>query len=89
MSQPKPTHDETWTVAHAKARLSEVIERAQTEPQTITRNGRPSVVIVSVEEWNRKTARQGSLASFLRNSPLADSELVIERSSDGPRALEL
>ena len=42
---------------HAKARLSEVIERAQTEPQIITRHGTPSAVIVSAEEWARKTAR--------------------------------
>ena len=35
-----------WTVAGAKARLSEVIERAQTDPQIITRHGKPSVVIV-------------------------------------------
>ena len=31
----------TWTVAEAKAKFSEVIERAQSGgPQTITRNGR-------------------------------------------------
>jgi prevent-host-death family protein len=38
-------------VAGAKARLSEVIERAQTDPQIITRHGKPSVVMVSAEEW--------------------------------------
>ena len=54
-----------WTVAGAKARLSEVIERAQTDPQIITRHGKPSVVIVSAEEWARKTVRKGSLAAFL------------------------
>lgn len=82
-------NDEAWTVANAKARLSEVIERAQREPQTITRNGTPSVVMVSVEEWNRKTARKGSLANFLMESPLAGSELDTERSDDLPRDLTL
>ena len=80
---------DAWTVANAKARLSEVIERAQSEPQTITRNGRPSVVIVSVEEWNRKTARQGSLARFLLDSPLADSDVESGRDSEQPRDIGL
>ena len=65
---------EAWTVASAKAHLSEVIARAQSEPQTITRNGRPSVVIVSVDEWQRKSNRQGSFAAFLMGSPLAGAE---------------
>jgi prevent-host-death family protein len=81
---------EAWTVANAKARLSEVIDRAQNEPQTITRNGRPSVVVVSVEEWSRKTERKGSLATFLLNSPLAGAELQVDRDQDAaPRELPL
>src|SRR3979409_1682113 len=55
----------TWTLAVAKARLSEVVDRAQADPQTITRNGKPSAVIVSAEEWARKTVRKGPLAEFL------------------------
>ncbi|WEK06862.1 MAG: type II toxin-antitoxin system Phd/YefM family antitoxin [Candidatus Devosia phytovorans] len=78
-----------WTVANAKAHLSEVIERAQSEPQMITRNGTPSVVMVSVEEWNRKSARKGSLASFLMSSPLAGSGLDDERLDDAPRPVVL
>jgi prevent-host-death family protein len=84
----KPVPD-AWTVANAKARLSELIERAQSEPQMITRNGTPSVVMVSVEEWARKSERKGSLATFLMDSPLAGSELVDERQGDGPRDLTL
>lgn len=82
-------NDEAWTVANAKARLSEVIERAQREPQMITRNGTPSVVMVSVEEWNRKTARKGSLANFLMASPLAESSLDTDRAEDMPRDVSL
>lgn len=76
--------EDVWTVAGAKARLSEVIERAQNEPQTITRNGKPSVVVVSVEEWRRKTERRGSLADFLLKSPLRGSELDLDRVRDEP-----
>ena len=89
MSAQENRKSEAWTVANAKAHLSEVIERAQSAPQMITRNGTPSVVMVSVEEWNRRTARKGSLASFLMESPLAGSELDATRDKDAPRDLSL
>lgn len=76
--------ERTWTVAGAKAKLSEVIDRAQSAPQTITRNGKPSVVVVSVEEWQRKTARKGTLAEFLMASPLRAAEIDLDRQSDEP-----
>jgi prevent-host-death family protein len=87
--QPSPQDDESWTVASAKAKLSEVIERAQSAPQTITRNGKPSVVVVSTEEWQRKTARKGTLAQFLMESPLRGADLDLERQRDEPRDLSL
>ena len=80
---------ETWTVVSAKAKLSEVIDRAQTAPQTITRNGRPSVVVVSVQEWQQKTTRKGTLAEFLMGSPLRNVDLDLERRNDEPRDLPL
>ncbi|ANK93938.1 MULTISPECIES: type II toxin-antitoxin system Phd/YefM family antitoxin [Rhizobium] len=83
--QPPPQADESWTVASAKAKLSEVIERAQSTPQTITRNGKPSVVVVSAEEWQRKTTRKGTLAEFLMQSPLRGADLDLERQRDEPR----
>ena len=77
--------DDTWTLANAKARLSEVIDRAQTGPQVITRHGRPNAVVVSAEEWARKTARKGTLAEFLLSSPLHGVDLDLERVHDAPR----
>lgn len=89
MMQPLSQDEQSWTVANAKAKLSEVIDRAQTTPQTITRNGKPSVVVVSHEEWERKTARKGTLAEFLMASPLRGSDLNLERQLDEPRDLPL
>lgn len=41
----------SWTVAEAKAKFSKVIDQAESQgPQTITRNGRSTVVLVSFEE---------------------------------------
>jgi len=63
-----------WTVAEAKAKFSEVIERATSDgPQTITRNGRIAVVVVAADEWERKTKRKGNLAEFFASSPLRNS----------------
>jgi prevent-host-death family protein len=79
-----------WTVADAKARLSELIQRAHSEgPQRITRRGHPAVVVVSVEEWERKIQRRGNLAEFLLDSPLRGADLDLEPPADGPREVDL
>jgi prevent-host-death family protein len=55
--------DTVWSVAEAKSKLSRVIELAHSDgPQLITKNGRPTAVVVDVEEWQRKTARKGTLS---------------------------
>jgi prevent-host-death family protein len=80
----------TWTVAEAKAKFSELIERARSRgPQTITRNGHTAVVVVSAEEWNRKTKRSGNLAEFFAASPLVGSDLKIERIKGETREIDL
>ena len=86
-TEPK---DKVWTVAEAKAKFSEVIELARmTAPQMITRNGRPAIVVVSAEEWARKTKRQGSLADFLSESPLKGADLDLRRPKEKTRSLDL
>ena len=80
----------TWSVADAKAHFSDVVARAVDDgPQVVTRRGRRTVVVVSVEEWERRTRRRGSLAEFFAASPLGDSGLVVERSGDTGRAVDL
>ena len=80
----------SWTVAEAKAKFSELIERARTRgPQTITRNGRTAAVVVSPQEWERKTKRTGNLAEFFAASPLRESGLIVERAKDRTRDIEL
>jgi prevent-host-death family protein len=80
----------TWTVAEAKAKLSEVIERAQAAgPQAITRNGRKAVVVVAAEEWERKTRRAGNLAEFFAASPLRGSRMKTKRMAGRLRKLDL
>jgi prevent-host-death family protein len=82
--------DRNWSVAEAKARFSEVIKLARTEaPQVVTHHGQPAVVVVSAEEWARKTKRRGSLVDFLSESPLKGAALDLTRPKEKPRSLEL
>lgn len=84
------TSKASWTVANAKARFSELIDKAKSEgPQMVTRNGKPAAVLVSVEEWEKKTAPKGTLLEFLRNSPLREADLDLNRLTDQPRDIEL
>lgn len=79
-----------WTVAEAKAKLSEVINRAESVgPQTITRNGRKTAVLVAAEEWERKTKRRGNLAEFFAASPLRGAKLKIKRLPGRLRKVDL
>jgi prevent-host-death family protein len=87
---PVAEHGGVWSVADAKAHLSELIDHAtQDGPQIITRRGDQVVVVVAMEEWHRKADRSGSLAEFFAASPLRDSGLEFERTNDEPRDVEL
>lgn len=84
------TVDDSWTVAEAKAKLSEVINRAQSDgPQLITRKGKNAVMVVDAEDWERRIRRKGTLADFFAASPLRGSGIEIERSEDLPREIDL
>jgi prevent-host-death family protein len=87
VSRPSTTQ---WTIASAKARFSELVDKANREgPQVVTRNGHAAVVLVSPEEWARKTTRKGTLAEFLMNSPLRGSDIDLTREDHPPRDPDL
>ena len=79
-----------WTVAEAKAKFSELIDKATSEgPQKITRHGRTTVVVVAAGEWEHKAERKGNLAEFLAASPLRRSGLKLKRLPVLLRRVEL
>jgi len=80
----------TWALQEAKNRFSELVEQALHDgPQVVTRRGKETVVVLSVEAFHKLTAKQESLVTFLRNSPLAGVELDLERTPDYGREVEL
>jgi prevent-host-death family protein len=76
----------------AKAKLSEVVKRAEAEgPQDITLHGRSVAVVVSRAAFDRLSGQQASIVDFMQQSPLAglDDELVFERDSSLTRDVAL
>lgn len=79
----------TWSVASAKARLSEVLHRAEAEgPQRIARRGDVVAVVVSVREWEDKHQPPGSFLDFLMRSPLRGSGIEFDRQDEPPREVK-
>ncbi|HNR46424.1 MAG TPA: type II toxin-antitoxin system Phd/YefM family antitoxin [Anaerolineaceae bacterium] len=79
-----------WQLQDAKSRFSEMVERALAQGvQIVTRRGQKTVVILPYEDYERLTAQTDSLAQFLLASPLAGSDLLVERDPRAPRQVDL
>jgi prevent-host-death family protein len=67
-----------WSVQDAKNRFSEVVEAARRTPQTVTKHGKPAVVVVDVGEYERlrrlERAHAPSFAELLLAMPQDDRE---------------
>ena len=68
----------SWSVQDAKKRFSELVEAARRTPQTVTRHGKPAVVVMDVGEFERlrrfERGRTPSFADVLLAMPQDDSE---------------
>jgi prevent-host-death family protein len=79
-----------WQLQDAKARLSEVVKRAQAEgPQAITVHGKPAAVILSPADYQRLTGRREPFVEFIRSSPLAGAGIDVSRSRSPVRKVQL
>ena len=60
--------------------MSEVVKRAQNQPQDITLHGKSVAVVISRETFDRLSQSQGSLVDFMRRSPLYGADdIAFER----------
>jgi len=85
-------HRSEWQLQEAKARLSELVKRAQTDgPQHVTVHGRECVVIVSEQDYARLVGAQSGklLVELLSGSPLADIEIEHAPVKGPVRAVDL
>lgn len=81
-----------WPLQDAKNKFSELVNAALAgEPQQVTRRGRPAVVVVAVEEYDRlrraERAQAPSLGELLLEIPQDDMEF--ERISIELRPMNL
>ena len=80
-----------WQMQEAKARLSELIKKAEREgPQDITLHGKPVAVVLSRRHYERLTGTGDSLVAFMRRSPLYGvEEIDLERDGSLTREVAL
>jgi antitoxin Phd len=68
----------SWSVQDAKNRFSEVVEAARSLPQTVTKHGKPAVVVVNVVEYERlrqlERAKAPSFVEVILAMPQDDGE---------------
>jgi len=69
--------ERTWQLQEAKARFSEVVERAlQGEPQVVTRRGKKAVVVLDWATFTRLSGQGLSLLEALRpEAPFPEEEV--------------
>ena len=78
-----------WQLQTAKARFSELVQKSIDEgPQTVTRRGKPAVVVLSVQEYERLRQRKPSLKEVLMSGPEGEFE-VPPRVRDSGREIDL
>jgi antitoxin Phd len=80
---------QSWQFQEAKAKLTQLVNKAAKHPQLITRHGSPAVVVMNVDDYEKLTGKHESLVSFLRRSPLCGVDLKIERSKSPMRDIDL
>lgn len=77
-----------WQLQEAKNKFSHVVEKALHDgPQFVTRRGKRSVVVLSIEEFEKSFHHRPDLKMFLLSSPGGD--LDMDRSRDSFRDIEI
>lgn len=67
----------TWQLQEAKAKLSEVLDSAESSgPQVITRRGVEAAVVVPIEQWRKmQKKRKRTLLEVLQSGPQFDLQI--------------
>jgi len=79
-----------WQLQDAKNRFSELVAKALRQgPQTVTRRGQKTVVVIAFEDYRKLIAPKDSLLKFFRASPLGDVELELTRGTEPSREVDL
>ena len=75
-----------WQLQDAKNRFSEIVNKALRDgPQVVTRRGKKTVVIMSVEQYQRLVRPKVNIVDFFQSSPLRGEDLDLARRKDSAR----
>jgi prevent-host-death family protein len=78
----------TWALHDARSRFGQLVERAVEDgPQTVTRRGVDTVVVLSIEDSRRLGRKRPSFKAYLKAAPI--ESLDLERDRDTGRDLAL
>ena len=79
-----------WQLQEAKAKLSQLINESQREPQIISRHGVHETVVMSMQTYQALTqTKKKDILTFFRNSPLANLDITFERDKTPARDFDL
>ena len=81
---------EHWQLQDAKNRFSEIVNKALRDgPQVVTRRGKKTVVIMSVEQYQNLVRPEVNIIDFFQQSPLRGGDLDLPRKKDSAREVEI
>ncbi len=78
-----------WQLQEAKAKLSQLVNMAEHEPQIISRHGVEKTVVLSLEKYKELQGKKENFVDFMRKSPLYGLDLEFERDKSPAREIEL
>jgi len=79
-----------WQLQEAKAKFSELVRQAKSQgPQNITVRGKPAIVVLSWEDFDKMTRHKPSFVDFLKKSPLKGASLSVKRDQSACRDIDL
>ena len=82
--------DNLWQLQDAKSKFSELVNRVLTQgTQIVTRHGKKTVVIMPYDQYEKLLHPQDSLTKFLLSSPLAGTDLNLDRDKSLPRESDI
>jgi len=77
---------EHWQLQDAKNRFSEIVNKALRDgPQVVTRRGKKTVIIMSVEQYQNLVRPKENLIDFFQKSPWRGEDLDLTRKKDSAR----
>ena len=80
----------TWQLQEAKNKFSKLVEKAQFEgPQFVTKHGKETVVVLSMEAYQNIVKPKSNLFQFIQASPLSETSIIIDRDKSTARDIEL